>query len=528
MSKGFPAAAMDVPQEVELKLEVPPASLPRVERARIVRAGQSAPAEERTVTSVYFDTQKFKLRKHGLLLRVRHIGQRRLQTVKQSSPGSSIARGEWEQEIDGDVPDLEAARGTALDPLLTKKLRRTLKPVFATEVRRKTIRLRHRESEIEVSIDRGLLSANGRAVPIAEVELELKSGKAADLFALARGLAKDVPVRPSLISKGERGYRLSEGKIGAPVKARSVALARGMPVVDAFRAIGHACLRQLIGNEPAVREGHSEGVHQARVALRRLRAAIAIFSALLDGPQTEEIKVALKWLAGELAPARDLDVFVGGSLAPMRRETPPKPGVRALGRDLERRRAAAFERAAAVVDSRRYRALLIDLIEWLEVGAWTQSRRRDAAAPRRGSIEDFAAAELARRGRKVAKRSKKLAALDAARRHKLRLAVKKLRYASKFFASLFDSRKRSKRRRAFVKALARMQDCLGDLNDIAVHERLVAEAVAHPRPNGAPKARRSAFAAGVISGREEAHAQDLLRSAVAAGAALARAKPFWT
>ncbi len=518
---------MDTPKEIELKLTLPPGSLQRVERSRLVRArhGEAAHADE--VTSVYFDTPKFKLRKKGILLRVRRIGQRRLQTVKASGPSASIERPEWETEIGGDEPDLSAARGTALEPLLTRKVRAALAPVFATQVRRKTIPVRRRNSTVELGIDEGRIKSNGRSLPIAEIELELKEGETAELFALARGLAKDLPVHPSLISKGERGYVLARDRMATPVKAASVHLHAEAPVADAFRAVGYGCLRQLIANEPAVHAADPEGVHQARVALRRLRAAMSIFSAVIAGARTRRIKSELKWLAGELAPARDLDAFVSGSIAPMRNEAPAKRGLRTLDGDLERRRKAVFDRARAALGSARYRRLLLDTIEWLELGAWTQAHARQAAALRKQSIGGFAERELARRRRKVVKKGKKLHALDARQRHKLRIAAKKLRYASEFFASLFAGRKRRKRLRAFEDAVEGLQDCLGALNDIRTHEGLIADLVERPHANG-QRARRRAYAAGVVSGREDAQAVHLLRSARKAAGVLARAKPFWT
>jgi CHAD domain-containing protein len=60
--------------------------------------------------------------------------------------------------------------------------------------------------------------------------------------------------------------------------------------------------------------------------------------------------------------------------------------------------------------------------------------------------------------------------LDSRSRHKLRIQAKKVRYASEFFAGLFPGKKALKRREKFLSGLESVQDCLGDLNDIAVHE----------------------------------------------------------
>ena len=89
-------------------------------------------------------------------------------------------------------------------------------------------------------------------------------------------------------------------------------------------------------------------------------------------------------------------------------------------------------------------------------------------------IEQFAAAELDRRWKKVLKRGRKLRSLDPNRRHKLRIAVKKIRYASEFFIGAFRGRKANRRRKAFLNKLKPVQDCLGELNGIAVHQHLTA------------------------------------------------------
>src|ERR1700739_924720 len=122
-------------QEIELKLEVPPAELSRLQKLPMFRAAGGAPRRLSEV-SVYFDTDKHKLRKHGLILRVCRCGGRYVQTVKATKNADVFTRDEWEAEIEGPAPDLGGIRGTAVSGLLSGKLRRQLKPVFETRVRR--------------------------------------------------------------------------------------------------------------------------------------------------------------------------------------------------------------------------------------------------------------------------------------------------------------------------------------------------------------------------------------------------------
>jgi inorganic triphosphatase YgiF len=120
-------------KEIELKLEVPPQELRRL---RGWRALSREDPDEQDLASVYFDTPKHKLGRNGISLRIRRDGKKRLQTINSQVADGSFRRGEWENEIKGDVPDLRKVQGTALEPLLTKKLKHKLMAVFETRVRR--------------------------------------------------------------------------------------------------------------------------------------------------------------------------------------------------------------------------------------------------------------------------------------------------------------------------------------------------------------------------------------------------------
>src|SRR5262249_5405378 len=291
-------------KEIEVKLELAPANLPDLKKIPLLRTIKSAPKGAPQV-SVYFDTKNQKLRKNGLMLRVRREGRHHTQTIKATANAGQFERDEWESEIAGSEPDFDAANGTALEPLLTKKLRRRLKPAFETRGRATVYPLVDNVHATPLPFDRGTIDPGIRSLPLCEIELELKRGSAADLFNVAHELTQALPARLAVKSKSERGYELLDGEQELPVKAASIDLHVGMSAREAFRTIGLACLKQVIDNEPALTRGDPEGVHQMRVGLRRLRAAMSLFAALLRDPQTAAIKNELKWLAGELGPARE-------------------------------------------------------------------------------------------------------------------------------------------------------------------------------------------------------------------------------
>jgi triphosphatase len=511
---------MSAPKEVELKFTLATTSL------RWLKEGLAQPARSETEVSIYFDTPKLTLRKNGLMLRVRRIGKRRVQTIKAGGNSSPFERSEWESDIDGDIPDLRAARGTALASILTKKLRRQLRPVFQTRVRRTTYPLGNGHSDVALTLDKGKIDTGRRSAPLCEIELELKRGDKADLFSIARELTHKLPAQLAIKSKSERGYELVKNEGISAEKSEPIRLRNGTSAREAFRAIGHSCLRHVIANEPAALAGAADGVHQMRIGLRRLRAAISLFPDILGGAQTNTIKKELKWLSGELGPLRELDVFVTRVVAPAtKRRHARRQGIPGLSSDLKERRAAALERAQTALRSARYRALLLNVAAWLETGDWTKPQ--DDLVRGRGEVpvETSAAAQLARRWKKIRKKGKTLAELDARRRHKLRIQAKKVRYAAEFFASAFPGKKASKRREAFLSALKGMQDCLGDLNDIVVHESLTTGIAKHSKRRKDRSKR--AFAAGLLTGREDARLDAVLGAAGDAYDKFAEVKPFW-
>src|SRR5215831_5906868 len=269
---------MTAPREIELKLEIPVQGLRKLERSQLL-LGNHSPLKGAELVSVYFDTGRLKLRKKGVSLRVRHVGGQHLQTIKRNEPGNgaTVSRNEWETEINGKDLDLGAARGTPLEPLLTGRVRRALKPIFETRVRRTVYPIRYDNSDIEVSIDKGRIEAGRRSSTLYEVELELKHGESPALFRLAHQLAEHVPARLGVKSKADRGYELLTGEASRPVKAFSVKLTPKQSVETAFQSIARACLHQLCANIEPLRAGDAEGLHQARVSIRRLGTAISLF-----------------------------------------------------------------------------------------------------------------------------------------------------------------------------------------------------------------------------------------------------------
>jgi inorganic triphosphatase YgiF len=488
--------------ETELKFRVPARGLQRLAKGQIP-GGRAKAREESQQVSTYFDTAKHKLKRRGLTLRVRQKGDKHIQTIK-SAAGASFGRGEWETEIEGHTPDFGKVDGTPLEQLASKKLLRGLKPIFETSVHRITVPVRTGRSEIELAVDRGTLIAGRRSSRIEELELELKTGRLADLFRLARSVERKLGAELYFRTKSERGYQLVSGKHDLAVFAEPIELRDDMTAEDAFRIIAHSAVRHFAANTDAVRIHDPDGIHQMRVGLRRLRAAISLFSSILSGAQTEQIKSELKWLTNELAPAREIDVFVKQKISQAARDIYPRRGGRAIEKAFAARRAVALERANKAVGSERCRTLLVDVLEWIERH---RSVRRGVDTP----IVKFAPEILHRRLKKVIKQGRDLAKLPARERHTFRIRIKKIRYGAEFFESLFPGKREQKQIARLSDHLKNIQDALGSLNDFIAHQKMVADlALKSPRQDR----RARAFASGIVLGREEEAVKPLIKTAI--------------
>lgn len=446
---------MGAETETELKLIAGDAAIAALLREPGLFGGRS---ETRQV-STYFDTAGHALAAAGLSLRVRAIGDRRVQTVKaeRATMASLFARDEWEREIAGDTPepaDLAEAMGDVpVDPLA---------PLFRTEVERVKTLFHLDDSVIEMVADRGRVVAGAAAAPIGEVELELMSGDPRALFALARRIAALAPVRLGVESKSERGYALLRVKPPKAVKAEPLRLDRDGDAAGLFAAVAGACLRHFRLNEDRLlATGGAEPLHQARVALRRLRSALTIFRDMLTDDRYEHLRGELRWLAALLGEVRNIDVLL------------PRITDREAHATLTAARADALAAVTAALDSPRVRTLMLDLSEWAAFGAWRTAEA--TAALRATPARDYAAARLDRLARRLRRRGRGLAEQDDEGRHEVRISGKKLRYAAEFFADLFPSAKRERRRARFLDRLEAMQTALGDLNDLASGRALLAQ-----------------------------------------------------
>lgn len=447
--------------ETELKLAVAAGDLPQL-LARLSRYG--AP-QRGVLDSLYFDTRDRRLAAAGLALRLRLADGRWWQTLKAGGALAALAtRGEWEQpaRVVRGRPQLDwkALAATPLPAALGAAGPRALKPLFRTRFERARWNVAHRGARIEAALDVGEITAGTRREPICELELELQQGEPAALpdFALhlvGRG-KRALALLPAAESKSARGHRLAANQRPTPQKANAKAFAdllgAQQPLPAAVRAFAARALDLLLLNAAGARVHQDpEFVHQARVALRRLRSVLRVLRPWVDVPGP--LRAELRWVARALGTVRDLDVLIGETAAQLLPALPVR--VRTAVRH-RLRQAHAQARAAlhAVLGSARFARALLAALRWV-------AQRSDRDGPPLAAVAAEALAPLQRR---LAKAAPRFAALSPRKQHRVRIEAKRLRYALDFFAAALPAAEAKR----LSKTLAALQDALGALNDLEV------------------------------------------------------------
>lgn len=493
--------------ETELKLLLAPDHVKAFMAHPLIKRHALCPSRLKDQTATYFDTATLLLRRCDAGLRVRRTGDEFIQTLKAGGgvSGGLHQRNEWESQVAGEAPDLVVLR--ELVGLHTGLARKALSddtaaallPIFSTRIQRRVWDLRLADgAEVECVLDRGTVAHGPYQTEVCEIELELKSGQPQSLFDFALQLLQELPLRIGIQSKAQRGYALfhqaQRGDAPAPSsasRAKPLQLTRRMPVEQAFLAVVSNCLEQIQANDIADQDSEDiERLHQMRVGLRRLRSAFTLFAGVIALPP--ELAAEFEWISSHIGSARDWDVLSAQTLQAL-----PPATISAI--DLAAVRGAARQHATrmhadavAAVASPRYTALVLQFCRWLLAAGWRAGSDGATILALTQPLGRFARQMLRRDEKRLAKRGAHIEE-DERARHRTRIAAKKMRYDIEFFQALYGE----KSSRAYLKALARLQDHLGSLNDLAVADGLLQQ-LQQGRPRLAPSI---AYARGFLAGQ---------------------------
>ena len=555
---------MPANEEIELKLSMDADAQARLFKSSLIQSLAAGPGKRKCLDSTYYDTPDLVLQRHGIALRLRHDGTSWVQTLKaplaavaagknKSGKGgkkkkgpaaapptaapptaTSLAQGganglqhlrEYETPVLDATPNLDLIDDADLQAFFRQaKVARDLEPVFTTRFTRETLPLAFADSRIELALDRGDIHVGDQTQPLCEVELELQAGRAPQLYEMAMLLHRQVSFRLEQDSKAVRGYNLYRDAVPTPQKADKPRLTPDMSVARAFTVLATACLRQIRANEGAVLDGRDlEGVHQMRVGIRRLRALVSAFGGVITPDARALLRTELRWMQQQLGSARDWDVFLAETVAPLRGRLPGARSLEHLSAESESFRATAYDQARAAVCDDRYTALLLHLELWLQTGSWLLQTSDAVRGDDARSLSAFARAILDKRARKMKKLGKRHESLNETDLHALRIRAKKLRYAVEFFAGLFPA----KATKAYLSRLEAIQDALGGLNDAATGQELLDRLDREITRDTAAGEILAANGVGLVQGWQAARIARELHDFSRLWADFAACSPFW-
>lgn len=355
-----------------------------------------------------------------------------------------------------------------------------------------------------------------------QYELELRTSP----FVKADALLRQTGNLPAVVPM-ESSAATTESRHRAQ-KAPPSLLPAGINVADAFRLTLVQCRWHVAANAAVFADSReAEAIHQLRVGMRRLRVALTSFGGEFRAPQFEAVRLRAKDIAQHLAPARDIDVFVSELLEPVAGANGSQEAFAVLRRRAREARERAFGDAFAVVSGPQLRMFMRDLSDITDGRGWPFPPYGGSAlagvqaynVPARTVAERI----LSHRYKQARKRARHLDRLSAVERHSLRIELKKLRYAAEFFVPFFDAGQARK----FLSRLARMQDVLGTVNDVAVAKSILEKFVASAETVDGVSANEVSFAAGLVYGWHLERAAYTWREAVERWKKFARARAFW-
>lgn len=493
--------------EREAKLEVEPGfRMPDLTPSDGAIHGERG-ATERFITT-YHDTDDLRLVRWGASLRYRTTEG---WTVKlpRSVEGATVVR--EEHTFDGGPGRAPAGAADLVEGLARGAATR---PVARLQtIRHRTLVRRGADDGplAEVVDDEVSVLEGRRTVDrFREVEVEIAEG------------ADPSAITPIMDLLTEAGARTAEPlpKIVRALGARAVAAPDVVvPSVDPTSTVAEVVrwaigmsTRRLMQHDPVVRLGvDPEGVHQARVATRRIRSDLRTFRSLLDPDWRDELRRELGWLGAELGGVRDCDVL-GERLRDDALLLPDDDATnvsKVLDRLRARHDAARAEMLSAMREP-RYVRLLDALVAASAEPQMLAEAVGARAADVMGVVMEAPWAHL-----------KKLcdglgpASADA-ELHEARIRAKRVRYAAEVLSPVFG-----KPARTFARRAETLQQVLGSHQDAVM-------AIAWLREQAGGATPRVAFTAGRLAGIESTVRDEARRAWPDAWADLRRKRlRFW-
>lgn len=458
------------PTEFELKFLVNHAILDRLFRLNLIE--RRALKRAQTIETIYFDTHDGALFDKNMTLRLRKSGNHKpVMTLKADTNSSSSLFERTEIEVPADPDGMNIDRFSEGIATYVRDVTKGQELIarFQTRFKRRTAAIATAHCHFEISIDEGHFIIDDTIFPLHELELELKKGDPDDLLDFARQLV-EAGLRIELTSKSERCFILC-GLQKDTIKSSKKAIRPDISLDGMIVTVLSEGLKHFASHiQPFRDEKTIASVHQMRVGLRRLRAAINIFDRAFPEATFAFHGIRAKRIAHGLSLARECDAFHDLVFRhPLAHKKCPKD-TETLAVNLAALRSAAYQDVDEVVNSADVTLFIIDMQAYIARRGWRNEISDEQLSILTAPANQFAKSTLETLFKKARKRGKAMAQGADAERHELRIALKKFRYMAQFFAPMIKSRKAYK---AWNSTLIPLQNSLGVYNDLVGVEIMI-------------------------------------------------------
>lgn len=457
--------------ELELKLALPLLDLHLLEKhlGRVAVIGRRRPKRQQ-LYNTYYDTPAHTLQRNAVALRVRRLGNadapQWVQTLKMGAAGDSALsrRGEWEAPISTDGLDQTLLVDTPWAELdADGSLFQALHPVFTTSFERLSWIVALDTGRVEIALDRGNVLMAGHSAPLCELEIELLEGSTDAVFEVASQIGQHISLMPLHMSKSERAYRLADGTLDAPARARPPALDERMELGAIALTVLRESFLQFTANLYTLRSSDApEVLHQARVGWRRFKSNLKLFRKLIDESTLPSL-APLKPLLRRLTELRDLEVAATEVFPVYADAYQTGDAQRAqqwshLGEALRRAIEEKREGLRAILMDPAIGCTLVQMVRWLETGVFDTGWRPDEHKKR--SVGQWASRRMAHLAELLKSLPKK--SRDLLVQHRRRILAKRLRYGVEVLQPLLP-RKHAER---WLESAMRYQNRIGVERDL--------------------------------------------------------------
>lgn len=419
-----------------------------------------------TLEAHYFDTSTGCLQKAKLAYRIRREGEQWVATVKGggSSNGGLHERSEWNVVVNNTQPDVNVFSNTDIGKKLIEVVgSQILVPILITRFERTRLDVIMPDgSQIEVAADEGIIIAGSRTAPILEVELELKSGQPAAVIKLGGILGREYPLLPEADSKYYRGLKLAGLATNQSSKvSQLVQVDKRVKADEGLRtSLVQLVLQVLIAQQFFLEnQTQTEALHELRIALRRLRSLLEFSRSLFTDEQYQWYQAELRHLGQSLGVLRDIDVAYESYKQCS--EVLLNKDKTSLGEVLKQYRLREANTLHKALQTGLASPLLLDL--WATLIEEQKHKFSDDHL----TIEEYAVNRLSAWIKTVSKQGRSMDWTNHEMVHKIRLQIKKIKYAAQVFEPVLYERPQ------FILRLDTLQDKLGLLTDYASTDTLL-------------------------------------------------------